>query len=71
MISTADIEQLSVAERIQLVEDIWDTIAANPDALEISEELGEELDRRVDSYHQNPDAGSSWQDVKKRILSQK
>ncbi len=71
MISTADIEQLSVAERIQLVEDIWDTIAANPDALEISEELGAEIDRRVESYHQNPDAGSSWQDVKKRILSQK
>ena len=43
MISPADIEQLSVAERIQLVEDIWDTIAANPDALEVSEELGEEL----------------------------
>jgi putative addiction module component (TIGR02574 family) len=71
MISTADIEQLSVAERIQLVEDIWDTIAANPDALEVSEELGEELDRRVKSYHQNPNAGSSWQDVKQRILSQK
>ena len=71
MISTADIEQLSVAERIQLVEDIWDTIAANPDALEVSEELGEELDRRVDNYHQSPSSGSSWQDVKKRILSQK
>ena len=71
MISTADIEQLSVAERIQLVEDIWDTIAANPDALEVAEELGEELDRRVDNYHQNPSSGSSWQDVKKRILSQK
>ncbi len=71
MISTADIEQLSVAERIQLVEDIWDTIASNPDALEISEELGEELDRRVDSYHQTPDSGSSWADAKKRILAQK
>lgn len=71
MISTADIEQLSVAERIQLVEDIWDTIAANPDALEISEELGAELDRRVEDYHQSPNAGSSWQDVKQRILSQK
>lgn len=71
MISTADIEQLSVAERIQLVEDIWDTIAANPDALEISEELGEELDRRIDSYHQDSNSGSSWADAKKRILAQK
>ncbi len=70
MISTADIEQLSVAERIQLVEDIWDTIAVHPEALEISDALGEELDRRVDNYHQNPDLGSSWADVKKRILAQ-
>lgn len=71
MITTSDIEQLSVAERIQLVEDIWDTIAANPDALEISDELGAELDRRVENYYQNPESGSSWQDVKKRILAQK
>ena len=70
MISTADIEQLSVAERIQLVEDIWDTVAAHPEALELSEELGEELDRRVEYYYQNPNSGSLWQDVKKRILSQ-
>lgn len=71
MITASDIEQLSVAERIQLVEDIWDTIAANPDALEISDELGAELDRRVENYHLNPESGSSWQDVKKRILAQK
>ena len=71
MISTSDIVQLSVAERIQLVEDIWDTIAAYPEALSISEELGAELDRRVENYRQNPNSGSSWEDVKKRIVSQK
>ena len=71
MISTSDIAQLSVAERIQIVEDIWDTIAAVPDALPISEELGEELDRRVESYRQDPNAGSSWEEVKQRIMAQK
>ena len=30
-VDLGDIERLSIAERIQLVEDIWDTIAAAPD----------------------------------------
>lgn len=71
MISTLDIAQLSVAERIQLVEDIWDTIAAHPEALRVSEELGMELDRRVENYRQDPNSGSSWSDARARIVSPK
>ena len=63
----AELLELSVSERIQLVEDVWDSIAAVPDAVPLTEPQKEELDRRLDSYHQNPDAGSPWEFVKERI----
>ena len=63
----ADILELSVAERIQKVEDIWDSIAAVPEAVALSEDQKEELDRRLQAYHQNPDAGSPWVEVRERI----
>jgi putative addiction module component (TIGR02574 family) len=64
---TADILELSIAERIQMVEDIWDSIAAVPDAVSLSEDQKKELDRRLEAYHLNPDAGSPWNEVRERI----
>jgi putative addiction module component (TIGR02574 family) len=62
-----DILQLSVSERIQLAEDIWDSIAANPEALPLSDADRQELDRRLESYARNPDEGVPWDDLKKRV----
>ncbi len=58
---------LSISERIQLVEDIWDSIAEVPDSLGLTEEQKTELDRRLDSYHQDPTSGSPWEEVLRRI----
>ena len=66
-IKTADILELSVAERIQMVEDIWDSIAAVPEAVLLSEDQKLELDRRLEEYHLNPDAGAPWIEVRERI----
>ena len=66
----ADIIDLSVEERIQMVEDIWDSIAAVPEAVSLSEEQKRELDRRLEAYHRNPDAGSPWIEVRERIRNQ-
>lgn len=63
-----DFLNLSVAERIRLVEDIWDSIREVPESVELTEEEKEELDKRLAAYHQNPDAGSPWKMVKERIL---
>jgi len=63
----ADVLSLSVPERIQLVEDIWDSIAEVPEALGLTEEQKAELDRRLEAYHQNPDEGSPWEMVRERI----
>jgi len=57
-ISAADTLELSIPERIQLVEDIWDTIATEADSVEVSEEEKKIIDARLDAYHRNPALGS-------------
>lgn len=61
----SDILQLSVPERLQLVEDIWDTIAATPEQLALSVAQEDELDRRMEMYRQDPEAGVLWEELRK------
>jgi putative addiction module component (TIGR02574 family) len=67
--SVAEVLQLSVPERIQLVEDIWDTIASVPERIALTAAQREELDRRLEDYRQHPEEGSPWEEVRKRILT--
>lgn len=69
-ITASDLLQLSVSERIQLVEDIWDSIVTLPDAIQLTETQKKELDRRLYSYHNNPEDGSPWDLVKERIRNE-
>jgi len=71
VITLADALELSIPERIQLVEDIWDTIVLKEDSVVLTDEEKRIIDARLDEYHKNPDSGSPWSDVKKRILKHK
>lgn len=66
-VTLADVLEMPVAERILLVEDIWDSIAAVPEAISLTETQREELDRRLDDYYAHPEAGTPWDEVKRRI----
>ncbi len=66
-ISIADILELPVQERIHLVELIWDSVAAVPEAVGISPALKAELEARLEEFEANPEAGYSWDHVKPRI----
>lgn len=68
-ITTADILKLSVSERIQLVEDIWDSIAEVPESVSLTDEQKAKLDRRLDAYRKNPGEGSPWGMVRERIAN--
>lgn len=59
--------ELSVSERIQLVEDIWDSIVAVPEALPLTDAQRQELDRRLEAYAQNPEEGIPWDELKKKV----
>ena len=65
----APIFKLGRAERLQLVEDIWDSLVVegNPDP--VSDSKREELRRRKEQYSQNPASGTAWADVKQRARS--
>lgn len=63
----AEYVKLSIPERIQLVEDIWDSIAEIPEALSLTKAQQAELDRRLDTYRRNPEEGLPWEHVKEAI----
>lgn len=66
-LAKADLLRLSVHERILLVEDLWDSIAAVPDAVHLTEAQKTELDRRLDLYHQHPDQVAPWGVVREAV----
>ena len=63
----AEILALPVEERVRLVEAIWDSISAVPEALPLTDWQKEELDRRLAELEADPDAGSSLEEVFARI----
>ena len=66
-ISAAEILDLPISERIQLVTEIWDSIAAIPEEIELTPSTRKLLAKRLVTYRTNPDSGSPWQEVKHRI----
>jgi putative addiction module component (TIGR02574 family) len=67
MLTRADILNLSISERIQLAQDIWDSVAEVPESVTLTEEQKAELDHRLDAYHKDPNAGSPWSIVGERL----
>jgi putative addiction module component (TIGR02574 family) len=62
-----DLSTLSVSERIQLVEDLWDSIAAETGEVPLTAAQIAELERRLADMERDPQAGDSWETVRARI----
>ncbi len=62
-----EIAELSVSERIQLAEDLWDSILENSEELPLTDAHQQELERRLEQYNQNPSLGADWNTVKSRL----
>jgi putative addiction module component (TIGR02574 family) len=69
LMSSLGIDKLSKAERLQLVEEIWDSIAESleDDMVPLTEAQKQDLQGRLADYKANPKAGSSWEEVKARL----
>lgn len=63
-----DFSKLSVAERIQLVEDLWDSIPESA-GIPLTDAQQAELDRRLEDVEQHPDAGEPWEVVRARLYA--
>jgi putative addiction module component (TIGR02574 family) len=60
--------ELSISERLDLIESIWESITANPNMVELTEAQCQELDNRILSYEQNPNSVKTWDEVKQEII---
>ena len=69
--SKADLLELPVPERLKLIEDIWNSIADAPEALELSDDDKRLIDSRLEARRRDPNAGSPWEEVYARITSRK
>ena len=67
--SVPSLFDLSPSEKLQLVEDLWDDLASTPADVPVHDWQKEELARRKANLEQNPAAGLSWEEVKRRIRS--
>ncbi len=58
---------LSPAEKLQLVEDLWDDLAATPEAVPVHDWQKQELARRKANLLKNPASGLAWDEVQRRV----
>ncbi len=70
MTIAATLEQLtalSIDDRINLVQAIWDSIAAEQAYPDLTQEQQQELDRRITAYDANPTQVMTWEEIKASI----
>ena len=65
------VRSLSVADRLRLLEEIWDSLAETPEAIPIADAQRKELARRRHAHAANPAATKSWAEVRARLRRRK
>jgi putative addiction module component (TIGR02574 family) len=60
-------DDLSVDEKIEYLQSLWDRIAAGPETIPVPDWHREVLDERVKDVEANPQAGESWEAVQGRL----
>lgn len=63
-VKSLGIDRLGIEERLDLVEEIWASIAADPQAPPLTVAQRADLDQRIADYQANPEAVVAWSDVK-------
>jgi putative addiction module component (TIGR02574 family) len=61
-------DALSVDEKIDYLQSLWDRIAAAPEAIPVPDWQREIIDERLKDLEADPDAGDSWEAVQERLL---
>jgi putative addiction module component (TIGR02574 family) len=69
LMTSLGIDRLSVAERLQLVQEIWDSVAPSVEQLPLTQAQRDELDRRLAALEANPTNVIPWEEVEARALA--
>ena len=67
---TIDIASLSPEQRLRLLEEIWNSLAATPDAVPVTSAQREELERRLDELDRVGPVGIPWDEVLRKVRGQ-
>ena len=69
-VSLDHILELPAAERVEIAQEIWESVFEHPEAVPLTKAQKQELERRWRAFEQTPDEGEPWEDVKKSLLSE-
>lgn len=62
-------KKLSIPDRILLVEEIWDTIAEENEAFDLTDSQKRELDRRLELLKSKARQGRTWEEIKAEFMN--
>lgn len=63
-----EVKRLSPAEKLQFVSELWNELEAHPNEIPVAREVIDELDRRMKHFQEHPEAFTTWEAVKERIM---
>jgi putative addiction module component (TIGR02574 family) len=63
-----DVNRLTPAQKLLLVSELWDDLAAHPTEVPVSREQIAELDRRMEAHRRDPSQVTTWEAIQRRIL---
>ena len=61
------IDKLSIPERLELLGELWDSIAEHPEQVPVSEAQRDDLERRLNEYEADPSNVLPWTEVRVRL----
>ena len=65
------IDRLSIDERIVLMNEIWDSLDAEPQTSPLTDELREELSRRIKDIDDHPENFVPWEQVREELMARR
>jgi len=63
-----DVSRMTSVQKLLLVTELWDDLAAHPTEVPVSREQIAEIDRRMADYRRDPSRVTSWDSIKERVL---
>ncbi len=69
LMNALGIDRMSPDERLQLVQEIWDSLTDEAEAWTLTDAQREEVDRRWAAHLANPQAAIPWEQVEAEILA--
>jgi putative addiction module component (TIGR02574 family) len=63
-----DLQRLTPSEKLMLVSELWEDLAAHPADVPVTRKQIAELDRRMEAYRKDPTQVTTWEGIKDRIL---